>query len=465
MSSQKVLVAGTGVSGIAAAKLLLDLGGEVVLYDGNETLNENALKEEFEDGQKVSVVLGELKRTDLAGVELCIISPGIPLEAPFVSVIDDAKIPIWGEIQLAYHCAKGRLAAITGTNGKTTTTALAGQILKDYFDQVFVVGNIGIPYTQVALETTGESVTVAEVSSFQLETIMDFHPDVSAILNITPDHLNRHGTMQRYIEMKKSIALNQTREDTIVLNYDDPVLKSFGLGEKREDEELDPLLPEIELKAKVIFFSSRNVLDEGLYLDGDEIIWASEKRRQVVANVHELKLLGRHNYENVMAAVAIGRTLGVPMNSIRRTIREFQAVEHRIEFVGERSGVRYYNDSKGTNPDAAIQAIRAMPGPTLLIAGGYDKQNTFDEWIEAFDGKVKYLVLIGQTRDKIAQCAREHGFTEIMYAEDMQEAVQVCASYANMGDYVLLSPACASWGMFKNYEERGHIFKECVGNL
>lgn len=465
MSSQKVLVAGTGVSGIAAAKLLLDLGGEVVLYDGNETLNENALKEKFEDGQKVSVVLGELKRTDLAGVELCIISPGIPLEAPFVSVIDDAKIPIWGEIQLAYHCAKGRLAAITGTNGKTTTTALAGQILKDYFDQVFVVGNIGIPYTQVALETTGESVTVAEVSSFQLETIMDFHPDVSAILNITPDHLNRHGTMQRYIEMKKSIALNQTREDTIVLNYDDPVLKSFGLGEKREDEELDPLLPEIELKAKVIFFSSRNVLDEGLYLDGDEIIWASEKRRQVVANVHELKLLGRHNYENVMAAVAIGRTLGVPMNSIRRTIREFQAVEHRIEFVGERSGVRYYNDSKGTNPDAAIQAIRAMPGPTLLIAGGYDKQNTFDEWIEAFDGKVKYLVLIGQTRDKIAQCAREHGFTEIMYAEDMQEAVQVCASYANMGDYVLLSPACASWGMFKNYEERGHIFKECVGNL
>ncbi len=464
MSSQKVLVAGTGVSGIAAAKLLLELGGEVVLYDGNETLDENTLKEKFEDSRKVSVVLGELKRTDLAGVELCIISPGIPLEAPFVAVIDEAKIPIWGEIQLAYHCAKGRLAAITGTNGKTTTTALAGQILKDYFEQVFVVGNIGIPYTQVALETTEDSITVAEVSSFQLETIMDFHPNVSAILNITPDHLNRHRTMERYIEMKKSIALNQTKEDTIVLNYDDPVLKRFGLGEKEETEP-DPQIPEIERKAKVIFFSSRNVLEEGLYLNGDEILWAHDKRRQMVVNVHELKLLGRHNYENVMAAVAIGRTLGVPMESIQRTLREFQAVEHRIEFVGERSGVRYYNDSKGTNPDAAIQAIRAMPGPTLLIAGGYDKQNTFDEWIEAFEGKVKHLVLIGQTRDKIAQCAREHGFTEIMYAEDMQEAVKVCASYANMGDYVLLSPACASWGMFKNYEERGRIFKECVGNL
>lgn len=462
MSSQKVLVAGTGISGIAAAKLLLDKGGEVVLYDGNDKLDAEALKAKFEDSKKVSVVLGELARADLSGVELCIISPGIPLEAPFVSVIDDAKIPIWGEIQLAYHCARGRLAAITGTNGKTTTTALTGQILMDYFDDVFVVGNIGIPYTQIALETTDRSVTVAEVSSFQLETIMDFHPNVSAVLNITPDHLNRHRTMERYIEMKKSIALNQTKEDTIVLNYDDPVLKSFGLGEKKEE---DPLFPEIELKAKVIFFSSRNVLEEGFYLDGDEIVRVHDKKREKIINVHELKLLGRHNYENVMAAVAIGMTLGVPMASIKKTIRRFQAVEHRIEFVGEKSGVKYYNDSKGTNPDAAIQAIRAMPGPTLLIAGGYDKQNTFDEWIEAFDGKVKHLVLIGQTRDKIAQCAREHGFTEIMYAEDMQEAVQVCASYANIGDNVLLSPACASWGMFKNYEERGRIFKECVGNL
>ena len=185
----------------------------------------------------------------------------------------------------------------------------------------------------------------------------------------------------------------------------------------------------------------------------------------MVVNVHDLKLLGRHNYENVMAAVGICLTLGVPLASIRKTVTAFEAVEHRIEFVMERSGVKYYNDSKGTNPDAAIQAINAMPGPTLLIAGGYDKNNEYDEWIEAFGTKVKYLVLIGQTRDKIAQCAREHGFTEIMYAEDMQEAVKVCASYANMGENVLLSPACASWGMFKDYEERGRIFKECVRNL
>ncbi len=449
--SQKVLVAGTGLSGISAAKLLLDMGGEVVLYDSNTELDAEELKHEFDEDARITIVLGELKRTDLLGVEMCVISPGIPLEAPFVAVLDEAKIPIWSEIQLAYQCAKGRLAAITGTNGKTTTTALTGEIMKAYYESVFVVGNIGIPYTQVAMETEDDSVTVAEVSSFQLETIMDFRPDVSAILNITPDHLNRHHTMECYIAVKESITSNQTEEDTCVLNYDDKVLREFGQSE--------------ELKPKVIFFSSRQKLDDGYYLDGDMIYYAKNKKAEAVLDVRELNLLGRHNYENVMAAIAISRAMGVPMETIVKVAKEFKAVEHRIEFVLERSGVKYYNDSKGTNPDAAIQAIRAMPGPTLLIAGGYDKQSTYDEWIEAFDGKVKYLVLIGQTRDKIAECAKAHGFYDIMYAEDMSEAVRVCASYANMGDNVLLSPACASWGMFKNYEERGRIFKECVRSL
>ena len=385
-------------------------------------------------------------------MELSIISPGIPLDAPFVPVLDEAKIPIWSEIQLAYHVAKGKLIAITGTNGKTTTTALTGAIMKTFFDEVFVVGNIGIPYTDVALDTTDKSVTVAEVSSFQLETIMDFHPDVSAILNITPDHLNRHGTMENYIEVKERVAVNQTEDDCIVLNYDDKVLREFG--EKKD------------LKPKVIFFSSTQTLKEGMYLDGDMMLYAHDGKKEEVLNVKtDMQLLGKHNYENVMAAVAMSIRMGVPMDLIRKAVKEFKAVEHRIEFVLERSGVRYYNDSKGTNPDAAIQAIRAMPGPTVLIAGGYDKHSEYDEWIEAFGDKVKYLVLIGQTRDKIAECARSHGFTDIMYAEDMAEAVRVCAAYANAGDNVLLSPACASWGMFDNYEQRGEIFKECVRNL
>lgn len=523
MSSQKVMVAGAGVSGIASAKLLLALGGEVVLYDGNAQRSKKELKEKCGGSDKLTVVLGELKRRDLHEVELCIISPGIPLDSPMVALLDEAKIPVWGEIQLAYHCAKGRLAAITGTNGKTTTTALTGQIMKDYFSQVFVVGNIGIPYTEIALETEDESVTVAEVSSFQLETIMDFRPQVSAILNITPDHLDRHKTMECYIGIKKCIAMNQKEEDTIVLNYEDPVLRRFGLkgaeeGMEFQEESVNPaeekrvdqgeragkekqenqartdsvMTEKVEtdkteagkagtdkaetgktepenfgenLKAKVVFFSSRRALKEGIFLEGDIIYWNHDGKKRRVIRTDELQLLGRHNYENVMAAVAVGLSMGVPLSSIQKTIVEFKAVEHRIEFVRERSGVKYYNDSKGTNPDAAIQAIRAMPGPTILIAGGYDKHNTYDEWIEEFAGKVKYLVLIGQTRDKIAQCAREHGFHDIMYAEDMPEAVSVCASYADRGDYVLLSPACASWGMFKNYEERGRIFKECVLGL
>ena len=452
MSSQKVLVAGSGKSGIAAARLLLKMGGEVVLYDGNGELDPEKLKENFDEDAKLTVVLGDLARSDLLGVELSIISPGIPLDAPFVSVLDGADIPIWSEIQLAYHVAKGKLIAITGTNGKTTTTALVGEIMKAWFEDVSVVGNIGTPYTETALATTEKSVTVAEVSSFQLETIMDFRPNVSAILNITPDHLNRHGTMGNYIAVKKRVAANQTENDSIVLNYDDPALREFGESK--------------DLKPKVIFFSATQTLKEGMYLDGDQMIYAHDGRSETVLNIREdMQLLGKHNHENVMAAVAIGICMGVPMDTIRRVVKEFKAVEHRIEFVRERTGVKYYNDSKGTNPDAAIQAIRAMPGPILLIAGGYDKNSEYDEWVKEFKDKVKYLVLIGQTRDKIAECAKAHGFTEIMYAEDMPEAVRVCAAYAESGDNVLLSPACASWGMFDNYEQRGDIFKECVRNL
>ncbi len=449
--SQKVIVAGTGKSGIAAARLLLDMGGEVVLYDSNAALDKGEIRGKFGQKEKIEVVLGVLKRTDLLGVELCVISPGIPLDAPFVSVLADMKIPIWSEIQLAYQCAKGKLIAITGTNGKTTTTALTGEIMKSFYKDVHVVGNIGVPYTEEALATEDDSVTVAEVSSFQLETIMDFRPNVSAILNTTPDHLNRHKTMECYIAVKESITMNQKKEDTCVLNYDDPVLREFG---KRKD-----------LEPQVIFFSSRETLEEGYYLDGDHIVCAHGGKKEKLLDVHEMQILGRHNYENAMAAIAMSAAAGVPMKNILEAVKQFKAVEHRIEFVLERAGVKYYNDSKGTNPDAAIQAVKAMPGPILLIAGGYDKGSTYDEWIESFDGKVKHLVLIGQTREKISQCAREHGFKDIMYAEDMAEAVHVCASYADRGDCVLLSPACASWGMFKDYEERGRIFKECVRGL
>lgn len=447
--NQKILVAGSGKSGIAASRLILKTGGEVILYDSNAALHKEELLGRLGEEESVSVLLVELKKEDLTDVSLCVISPGISMDAPFVSVLKEADIPVWSEIQLAYHHAKGKLAAITGTNGKTTTTALTGEIMKAHYDQVFVVGNIGVPYTEEALKTGGDSVTVAEISSFQLETITDFRPDVSAILNITPDHLDRHKTMECYIEVKERITSNQRPQDSCILNFDDPVLREFGAA----------------LTPKAVYFSSRQFLEEGYCMEGDRIIWNHNGEKTEIANIHEIQLLGRHNHENIMAAAAISAQMGVPMDVIRKVVREFKAVEHRIEFVAEKAGVKYFNDSKGTNPDAAIQAIKAMPGPTLLIAGGYDKNSQYDEWIESFDGKVKYMVLLGQTREKIAECAARHGFTNVMYAEDMQEAVKVCASYANRGDHVLLSPACASWGMFKCYEERGEIFKECVRNM
>ena len=372
--SQKVLVAGTGISGIAAAKLLLSKGGEVVLYDGNEKLDPEELKKKFDEGATITFVLGELKKTDLLGVELAILSPGIPTDAPFVEMIRETGIPIWGEMQLAYHCAKGRMAAITGTNGKTTTTSLTGEIMKSFYDSVFVVGNIGEPFAFHALETTDETVTVAEVSSFMLETMTDFHPNVSAILNITPDHLDRHKTMECYIETKESITKNQKEGDVCVLNYEDPVLREFG-------ETLKDI--------KVVYFSSLRTLKQGFYLKEDEIVYNDGEKETVIVNIHDLKLLGRHNHENAMAATAMALNYGVSLDHIRQALRTFQAVEHRIEYVTEKRGVRFYNDSKGTNPDAAIKGIQAMDRPTYLIGGGYDKQSEYTEWINSFDGKVK----------------------------------------------------------------------------
>ena len=361
----------------------------------------------------------------------------------------DKGIPVWGEVELGYAFSKGKVIAITGTNGKTTTTALTGQIMRDYYESVFVVGNIGNPYTLEALNTREDSVTVAEISSFQLETTVDFHPSVSAVLNITPDHLNRHHTMENYAAVKESITKNQTKEDTCVLNYEDPYTRAFG--------ERCP--------ASVIWFSSADKLAEGYYLEGEDIIRSFGGVTEKLLNINEMKLIGTHNVENVMAAIAMSAAYGVPMANIINTVKHFQAVEHRIEYVAEKDGVVYYNDSKGTNPDAAIKGIRAMNRPTILIGGGYDKQNEYDEWVEAFDGKVKLLVLIGQTKEKIAECARKHGLTNIVFADTFEECMEICVKNAVSGDAVLLSPACASWGMFPNYEVRGNMFKEFVNNL
>ena len=449
LQGKKVLVFGSGKSGIGASDLLAKVGAFPVIYDGNAETDKDAVVHKTDGTYPVTVYAGELPKEVQDSLDLVVLSPGVPTDLPLVKSFYEQGLPVWGEVELAYRVGYGEVLAITGTNGKTTTTALLGKIMQDARESVFVVGNIGTPYTSKALEMKPNSITVAEISSFQLETIDEFAPKVSAILNITEDHLNRHHTMEEYIRVKELITENQGTEDVCVLNYEDEVLREFGK----------------HLTPRVVYFSSGRKLDEGIYLDGNKIILKDGEKEIEVVKTEDLKLLGKHNFENVMAAVAMAYYDGVSLDSIRKSICEFTAVAHRIEYVTEKKGVVYYNDSKGTNPDAAIKGIQAMNRPTLLIGGGYDKQSGYDEWIEAFDGKVRYLVLIGQTKEKIKEAAEKHGFHDIILCEDLKEAVKVCEEKAQPGDAVLLSPACASWGQFDNYEQRGDMFKEYVRNL
>jgi UDP-N-acetylmuramoylalanine--D-glutamate ligase len=397
----------------------------------------------------VTIVLGKLTEEIYEAADIMVISPGIPVDAAFAVEVANRHIPIWSEIELAYYYGKGSIAAITGTNGKTTTTSLVGDIMKAYNPKTIVVGNIGIPYTELCDTTDEDSVTVAEISSFQLETIVDFHPNVSAILNLTPDHLNRHYTFENYGNVKLSISKNQNENDVIVLNYDDEYTREMGK----------------KVKAKVVYFSRKEKPAGGVYVEDGCIVLEAGSEKHNVLKLKDLILLGNHNVENVLAAVGIAYYMGVPVDIIRDVATSFKAVEHRIEYVETINGVEYYNDSKGTNPDAAIKGIQAMKTSTYLIGGGYDKGSTYDEWIDAFDGKVKCLVLIGQTAEKIAETARKHNFNNIVMKDNLEEAVAYCHDNAESGEAVLLSPACASWGMFDNYEQRGRMFKEYVRNF
>lgn len=446
--SEKYLIVGAGRSGICSGQLLCSQGKEFVIFDGNENLDKKAVTEKIGCEKEIPFILGAAKKEDLQGIDICVVSPGVSLETDIMKKVIAANIPVWSEIELAYVYDKGEVIGITGTNGKTTTTSLTYEIVKAYNADTLLVGNIEIPYTGRVSDSTQGGATVAEISSFQLETMLTFKPKVAAILNITPDHLDRHKTMENYADVKKSIAKNQTEDDFCVLNYDDPVLRDFAGV----------------CKSKVVFFSSREKLSDGLYFDGGKIYIARNGLSEVFIDTAEVNLVGIHNYENIMAATAITMSFGVPLDTIREVVKSFVAVEHRIEYVATIDGVKYYNDSKGTNTDAAIKAIDAMPGKTVLIAGGYDKNSEYDEWVSRFPEKVRKLVLIGQTKEKIAAACDKIGFTDYIFAESLQEAVELCKKEAKEGDCCLLSPACASWGMFKNYQQRGDMFKAYVRN-
>lgn len=449
LKDKKVLVAGAGKSGIGSASLLIRSGASVSLYDGNEHLKAQDIYDKLEGKKEIPLILGELTPGAEEEFDLLVLSPGISVNAPVSKQFMDSGRPVWSEIELAYQVSRGQIAAITGTNGKTTTTALVGEIMKCFYSDVYVVGNIGTPYTSVALDTKDESVIVAEISSFQLETIQDFRPQVSAVLNITPDHLDRHGTVEVYAKTKESIGKNQTGDQVMVLNYEDPVTRNMAE----------------RANARVVFFSLDHELEEGVYFKDGSFMLAENKTVQTICTEADINLLGGHNYENILAAIAVSHYMGVPAEQIRKGVSGFKGVEHRIEYVDTIKDVAYYNDSKGTNTDAAIKGIKAMNRPTFLIGGGYDKKAEYDDWIEAFDGKVKELILLGATAEKIGKTAEAHGFSRIVYVDTLEEAVEYASKHAVSGDAVLLSPACASWGMFPNYEVRGDRFKEYVNKL
>ncbi len=448
MQGRNIVIVGSGVSGIGAVELLMGMNANIYLYDGNAQLTEEQIRSRLNPNAQVEIVIGDMPEWLVKKADLLVISPGVPIDSPVVLQYEAAGIPVWGEIELAYNFEKGKVFAITGTNGKTTTTSLVGAIMKKYNEKTFVVGNIGTSYTGEVLNTSEDSFTVAEISSFQLETIHKFKPVGTAILNITPDHLNRHYTMENYIAVKESITRNQDDKGYCVLNYDDDNLKAFG-----------------QKLSSPVYFSGKSVPPKGAYLEAGRIKYTNGKEVMDLLDVKEMHLFGNHNYENVMAAICMTINAGVPVEIIVETVKEFKGVEHRIEFVRDKDGVVFYNDSKGTNTDSSVKALEAMSKPTILIAGGYDKNSEYDEFIEAFGDKVKLLVLIGVTADKIQATALKHGFDKIIKARTLEEAVSICHENAVSGDVVLLSPACASWDMFKNYEERGNLFKKYVNML
>jgi UDP-N-acetylmuramoylalanine--D-glutamate ligase len=445
--NQTVLVVGAARSGLAAARLLLFLGARVILND-IKPQDGFALDDELVRHPRCELRFSEPAAPLLAQCDKLLISPGISIDAAFVKQALEAKIPVIGELDFATSCTDLDLIAVSGTNGKTTTVTLLGEMFKQAGRIVHVAGNIGYPLSAAVLEAEENDLLVAEVSSFQMETSTRFHPHVAALLNITPDHLDRHKTMDNYIALKKRMFANMASHDAAVLNYDDKRIKDFS-------ESLTP---------QTIWFSYTGSAPNGAVLRNGQIAWLEEGELRPICKAQDLLILGAHNVENALAATAIAHHLGVPFPVIAYTLKTFKGVEHRIEYVTTINGVRWLNDSKGTNPDSTIKAIEAMTGPTVLIAGGYDKEISFQTLAEVIiqSGRIHHCVLFGQTAPQIKDDLALQGYHAVRIAQNLEEAVRLSAESAALGDTVLLSPACASFDMFDDYEHRGREFKRLV---
>lgn len=444
IKGKKILVIGLGVSGVACVKGLKKLEAQIYAYDESpkEKLSERLKELEGIEAQYYFTS----DDFSIDDIDLAIKSPGIKYEMPLIQRLIAKKVKVISDIEAAYMINKATIVSTTGTNGKTTTTTLIGEIIKESGRKYKLTGNIGYGMFYDALNAEKDEILVAETSSFQLAGTYEFKPHISVLTNISPDHLDFHHTLENYIESKFNNVKNQDKDDFAILNYEDEVIRNYSKN----------------IKAKIIFFSADRILEEGIFVQNGEMVYKDKNDTIFIVNIDDIFIPGKHNVENALAATGACIALGIRPETIAHVLKEFRGVEHRLEFCGEYNGVKFYNDSKGTNPDASIKAVKGIENPIILIAGGYDKKSKYDEFIESFDDKVKALVLLGQTADEIEKCAREHGFNNIFRVCDMDEAVKKCFELSNKGDNVVLSPACASWGMYPNYEVRGRDFKERV---
>jgi UDP-N-acetylmuramoylalanine--D-glutamate ligase len=447
-NGKNVMVVGMAKSGFASAALLLNKGTHVVLYDAKTADKFSAGAFDTFVG-RAEMALGTDPGPVAEAADALVLSPGVPTNLDFITKAQRDGKRVIGEIELGFLFSQAEFVAITGTNGKTTTTALTGEVFKNAGYNTFVLGNIGVPIAAEADNTKKGDIVVAETAALQLETIDTFRPHACAALNITEDHLNRYGTMENYTAAKERIFENQTEDDFCVLNYDNDITRTMA-GKQR---------------SKIIWFSRQVTLESGVFIDEGEIVSAEDDGDHVICRTDEVKIPGAHNLENALAATALARCYKIPERVIKHTLMTFPGVEHRIEFVRELNGVRYINDSKGTNPDATEKAAAAMTRPTVLIMGGYDKHNSFESLIAGFGEQIRAIVAIGDTQQKVIDDARKAGFSNIYMANGFEEAVRKCRELAQDGWNVLLSPACASYDMFDDFEQRGRVFKSIVNSF
>ncbi|MDQ0203479.1 UDP-N-acetylmuramoyl-L-alanine--D-glutamate ligase [Pectinatus haikarae] len=450
-TDKNIIILGAGISGIGAAKTAHKLGAEVTLCDAKPA---EQIKYDLSELRNINIklVLGQQKINILKNADMVILSPAVALHIPLLDEVRKLGIKIISEIEFAWYIASAPIYAVTGTNGKTTTTVLLGLLMKKIYERVGVGGNIGVPLCEEVQRVADKGCTVAEISSYQLESSHEFCPHIAAVLNITPDHIARHGSMEIYQQMKEKIFVNQTKQDFLVLNYDD--LRTRNMAERA--------------KSTVMFFSRAISLEEGVFALDSKLMIKWRGREYLVCGVDEIGIKGGHNVENALAATATAFLAGVSPAQIADVLRNFSGVEHRIEAVKEIAGVKYFNDSKATNTDAAIKALETFDGHVVLIAGGHDKKTDLTEFMRLASQRVDKLILLGEAAARFREAAilngiRENNIVEAGYS--MKKAVSLARQYAVAPQVVLLSPACSSFDMYDGYEERGRDFKKIVNEL